>query len=141
MRISDWSSDVCSSDLIGSLDQEADVADACFPPLAEQKVRVDAQFLRLFPVYAADAAGDAVALEVERLARAPVDQTRNAGFEQIGAARFIDVDTRDAARREILKRDRAALAGEEFAAMVGGGGVGQAANTRARKSAGEGRGV
>src|SRR3546814_18759017 len=31
---------------IGSLDQEADVADACFPPLAEQKVRVDAQLDR-----------------------------------------------------------------------------------------------
>src|SRR3546814_16094272 len=97
MRISDWSADVCSSDL--------------FPPLAEQKICVEPQLLRLFPMHAADAAGDAVALEVERFARAHVDQARNARFEQIGAARFIDVDARDAARRKILKRDRPAQNG------------------------------
>ena len=121
---------------VRTLDQEAHLADPGVPARAGEQVRLHTELLRLIPVQPDHAAGDAGALEVERLARAHVDQAGKPGLEQVGARRLEHVDPRDAVRREVLKLDVAALGGENFTAVIGGGQIGQAAQRDALCDAG-----
>src|SRR3546814_13079751 len=80
MRISDWSSDVCSSDLleairpavdlrIGIIGEQADPADAGIPIVAEQRRDGGRPFLRHVAVIGLDVEAEQHAVLIERLAR------------------------------------------------------------------------
>src|SRR3546814_17079081 len=98
MRISDWSSDVCSSDLIA--------------------VRGD--LLRLLRQHAVQRARQFEAAEIEGLAAAHVDLAGDSALDHVGGAGLVDLQRGDRAGGEVLNLDVAAFGGEDLAAVIRG---------------------
>src|SRR3546814_8412471 len=91
MRISDWSSDVCSSDLIrirpGRTDQRADLTNPGIPAIGGERAELRIEFLGLQPVIAARGDDHGRFLEIEGFIEPKVDRAGDPAFDQIGGLR------------------------------------------------------
>src|SRR3546814_932954 len=78
-----------------AVDQQADVADAGFPAVADEQRDIGVKAVGLFVIDAARETRDREAVEIERTARLDVDLARKAGFDLIGGTGLVDVDLPD----------------------------------------------
>ena len=105
---------------VGEVDQRSELARRSVPAVADQELGVGRELLRLHRVIAPDGARHLKALEVERAARAHVDEAGEARLDEVGGGGLEGLDRADAARREVLQGDGAALGGEYLAAVIRG---------------------
>ena len=105
---------------VGEIDQRPELALAHGPAVAEQEVAIDRCVARLVGPHHPEGPGDFQAREVERPARAHIDEAGDARLDQVRGGRLEGFDGRHRAGREVLQRDRARLRGEQLAAVVGG---------------------
>src|SRR3546814_18478002 len=106
MRISDWSSDVCSSDLEvavdaqririrpGRTDQRADLTNPGIPAIGGERAELRIEFLGLQPVIAARGDDHGRFLAIEGFIETKVDRAGDPAFDQIGGLRLVRSEAR-----------------------------------------------
>src|SRR3546814_14452979 len=127
MRISDWSSDVCSSDLEvavdaqririrpGRTDQRADLTNPGIPAIGGERAELRIEFLGLQPVIAARGDDHGRFLEIEGFNEPKVDRAGDPAFDQIGGLRLVDIDARESVGGQILMIEIVAGGGKDLA--------------------------
>src|SRR3546814_19585775 len=107
MRISDWSSDVCSSDLIrirpGRTDQRADLTNPGIPAIGGERAELRIEFLGLQPVIAARGDDHGRFLEIEGFIEPKVDRAGAPAFYQLGGLRIVAIEARERVGGRIRK--------------------------------------
>ena len=105
---------------VGKIDESAQFAATHVPAVGDQQLAVRFEVARLIGIVAPHRPGHLETLEVERTARANVDQPGNARLDQIGRRRLEGFDRGDRTRGKILERHGPRLGSEDLATIVGG---------------------
>src|SRR5690606_6070919 len=103
---------------IGDVGQEAHLAHAGLPAVAEQERGGGPRVLGLVAVVVVDAAGDLAPRLVERLAGAQVDGAAQAAFDDLGVRVLVHVHAGHQLGGDFLEADAAAAVGAEHVAAV-----------------------